>query len=89
MYQLLFIKGKTDATAKALAAIGYLSSEAIWAISLAIFVFVVYCHWRICSKAGYSGALSLLTLVPLIGSIILMLILAFGKWPIKRQRGRK
>lgn len=37
--------------------------------------------WRICSRAGFSGALSLLHLVPLIGSFIVMAILAFGTWP--------
>jgi hypothetical protein len=37
--------------------------------------------WRILSRAGYAGALSLLHLVPLIGSFIVMAILAFGEWP--------
>lgn len=37
--------------------------------------------WRICSRAGFSGALSLLHLVPVIGSFIVMAILAFSTWP--------
>ena len=37
--------------------------------------------WRICTRAGFSGALSLLHLVPLIGSFIVMAILAFSDWP--------
>ena len=37
--------------------------------------------WRICSRAGLSGALSLLHLVPVIGSFIVMAILAFSTWP--------
>ncbi len=37
--------------------------------------------WRICVRAGYSGALSLFHLVPLIGSFIVMAVLAFGTWP--------
>jgi hypothetical protein len=45
--------------------------------------FGVLCHWRICAKAGYSGAMSLLILVPGIGAIILMCILAFGNWPVR------
>lgn len=37
--------------------------------------------WRICNRAGFSGALSLLHLVPVIGSFIVMAILAFSTWP--------
>ena len=36
---------------------------------------------RICTRAGFSGALSLFHLVPLIGSFIVMAILAFSTWP--------
>ncbi len=37
--------------------------------------------WRICTRAGFSGALSLFHLVPLIGSFIVMAVLAFSSWP--------
>jgi len=37
--------------------------------------------WRILTRAGYSGALSLFHLVPVIGSFIVMAILSFGDWP--------
>ncbi len=37
--------------------------------------------WRICTRAGFSGALSLFHLVPLIGWAIVMAILAFSDWP--------
>ena len=37
--------------------------------------------WRICTRAGFSGALSLFHLVPLIGSFIVMAVLAFSDWP--------
>ena len=37
--------------------------------------------WRICTRAGFSGALSLFHLVPLIGSFIVMGVLAFTDWP--------
>jgi uncharacterized membrane protein YhaH (DUF805 family) len=53
---------------------------------LAICVFSIYCYWRICAKAGYSGAMALLCLVPGVGAIILMCILAFGNWPIHAGR---
>ena len=37
--------------------------------------------WRIFVRAGFSGALSLFHLVPLIGSFIVMAVLAFSAWP--------
>lgn len=37
--------------------------------------------WRICTRAGFSGALSLFYLVPVIGSFIVMGMLAFSTWP--------
>ena len=42
----------------------------------------VYC--KIFSKAGYHWAMGLIALVPL-GNLILLLILAFGQWPIHRE----
>jgi len=40
--------------------------------------------WKICSKAGWSGALSLLMLVPLV-NLILPFYVAFATWPIQRE----
>jgi hypothetical protein len=37
--------------------------------------------WRICTRAGFSGALSLFHFVPVIGSFIVMAVLAFSDWP--------
>lgn len=37
--------------------------------------------WRICTRAGFSGALSLFHLVPVVGSLVVMAILAFSDWP--------
>jgi hypothetical protein len=53
-------------------------------ISLAITIFILICNWRIVSKAGYSGALSLLMLIP-IANIIVYIIFAFSKWPIQQE----
>lgn len=36
--------------------------------------------WHICKKAGYSGALALLMLIPLV-NLGLFYFLAFAKWP--------
>jgi heme/copper-type cytochrome/quinol oxidase subunit 2 len=53
-------------------------------ISIASVVFSVIIGWRIFSKAGYSGAMSLLMFVP-IANIVALCILAFGTWPIYEE----
>ncbi len=56
-------------------------------IVLLVCVFMIFCYWKIFSKAGYSGALSLLMLVP-IANLILFIWFAFAEWPvIKQARG--
>jgi uncharacterized membrane protein YhaH (DUF805 family) len=50
-------------------------------VHLLISLLLIIPSWRILSRAGYSGALSLFHLVPVIGSFIVMAILAFGDWP--------
>ncbi len=52
--------------------------------SLIVIIFAVIIYWRIFSKAGYSGALSLLMFVP-IANIIVLCVLAFGDWPIYKE----
>jgi amino acid transporter len=49
-----------------------------------ILVLTIVIYWRIASKAGYAGALSLLMLVPLVNLIIIILF-AFTEWPIERE----
>lgn len=57
-------------------------------IGLVILAFWIFCWWKIFSKAGYSGALSLIFLagfVPLIGPIVCLILViwfAFSKWPV-------
>jgi hypothetical protein len=48
---------------------------------------VVWPFWRICTRAGFPGALSLLMLVP-IGNIILPFVLAFAEWPALKTADR-
>ena len=45
--------------------------------------------WRIFTRAGFSGALSLFHLVPVIGLFIVMAILAFSDWPAGEARPRR
>ena len=56
-------------------------------ISVFAFILPVIAFWKICSKAGFSGALGLLTIVP-IANIILLLYLAFAEWPALRRDGK-
>jgi hypothetical protein len=44
-------------------------------------LFLIIPTWRICVRAGFAGAWSLLHLIPMIGSFVVMAILAFGDWP--------
>jgi hypothetical protein len=54
-------------------------------VIIAIMAFTIWVYWRIFVKAGYNGALSLLNLVPGVGPLICMVILAFGRWPIEDE----
>jgi len=51
-------------------------------------VVALICWWKIFSKAGHSGAMGLLILIPVIGELIMLLILAFGKWPALQELAR-
>jgi glycopeptide antibiotics resistance protein len=54
----------------------------VWlVVVLAMIIFPIFCFWRIFTKAGYNGAMALLCLIPGIGMIIVLCILAFGTWP--------
>ncbi len=50
-------------------------------VHLLVSLLLIIPSWRILSRAGYSGALSLFHLVPVIGPFIVMATLAFGDWP--------
>jgi uncharacterized membrane protein YhaH (DUF805 family) len=67
-------------------AIGAMSAIfGIWMlIAVAIYVLTIWFFWRILAKAGFSGALALLNLIPL-GTFVILLILAFGQWPNQRS----
>ena len=53
---------------------------------VALTIAFVWLFWRVFQKAGYPGALGLLCLIPSVGPIVCMAILAFGTWPIETQR---
>ena len=60
-------------------------------IGIAIAVFSIFCWWKIFSKAGYNGALSLVFIagiIPLIGPIICLILFvwfAFAEWPVTKK----
>jgi hypothetical protein len=39
----------------------------------------------ICRKTGWSWALGLVSLIPVVGTVILFVILALAEWPIQRD----
>jgi hypothetical protein len=49
---------------------------------LLFMAFAVFCFWRIFTKAGMAGPLSLLLIIPGIGPLIVVCILAFGEWKV-------
>ena len=62
-------------------AIGMLCFLGVMAAVLAL---VITIWWRIFDKTGYGGAMSLLMLLPII-NLIMLLVLAFGEWPIQQE----
>ena len=52
---------------------------------LIVFLITVAAYYVILKKTGYNPWLSLLILLPGIGSLILLLMLVFTEWPIERE----
>jgi hypothetical protein len=58
----------------------------IWSlIILAGYVLCIWFFWRIFARAGMSGALALLNIIPF-GTVVCLIILAFGAWPALEGR---
>ncbi|WP_305825246.1 hypothetical protein [Massilia brevitalea] len=55
-----------------------------WIILLAFIAFALFPFWRILNKAGYSGAWSILTLVPVVNLIVLW-VFALVEWPVEKK----
>lgn len=54
-------------------------------IGLITALIIIVPLWKIFGKAGMHPALSLLVLIPGIGALIVLLILAFGEWQPQRR----
>jgi hypothetical protein len=55
-------------------------------IYLVVIVLAIVGWYKILAKAGYSGWLALLALIPVV-NFILFLVFAFSDWPHQRQSG--
>jgi hypothetical protein len=53
----------------------------IWLISTVV---IIIAWWRIFSKMGFPGVLSLLNLIPIV-SFFLPIVFAFIEWPIEKE----
>jgi hypothetical protein len=73
-----------DQSAAAAAAFFATFMGVIVLVALVLVAFTIYLYWRIAEKAGYNGAWSLLTLVPL-GHIILLILFAVVDWPLEAE----
>jgi hypothetical protein len=72
-----------------LLALGSFTVFAFLAAHLLMALVLIIPTWRICTRAGFSGALSLFHLVPVIGSFIVMGMLAFSTWPAGEAAPRR
>ncbi|HLJ84135.1 MAG TPA: hypothetical protein VKT51_08195 [Candidatus Eremiobacteraceae bacterium] len=73
----------TNASAGAFAAIAGMGIVGVL-IGIGLLILSLWINWTIASKAGYSGALSLLLLIPIV-NLIIVLIFAFSEWPVQRE----
>jgi hypothetical protein len=61
--------------------------DSVWHWLLLIVLLTFYIPaWRIVSKAGFHGVLSLLLLVPLV-NIVMLWVFAFVPWPVEQRKG--
>jgi hypothetical protein len=68
----------------------FLGPETILPIASAIavivgIIFIVWPAWRICSRAGFPGAMGLLIMIPPL-NLVLLYVLAFAEWPALRNQ---
>lgn len=72
-----------------LLALGSFTVFVLMVVYLLMSLVLIIPTWHICTRAGFSGALSLFHLVPVIGSFIVMGMLAFSTWPAGEASPRR
>jgi hypothetical protein len=60
------------------------SMMAFGCIYLGIIAFFIAMFWNIFAKAGFSGARAFLLFIPIV-NIVIILMFAFGEWPMRRE----
>lgn len=83
---MTLLQGHNEEAAAAAAGLMGLGCMGFILFALVLMIFPVFCFWRIFTKAGHNGAMALLCLIPGVGMIIVLCILAFGDWPALRNR---
>ena len=58
--------------------------DLVWSMILALLLVVPL--WRICGRAGYTPALSLLAIIPWLECAIVAAIPGFAEWPTLKNR---
>jgi hypothetical protein len=66
--------------------LGVLTLSLIFVVYFVLSLFLIIPTWRICRRAGFSGAVSLFHLIPGIGLFIVLAVLAFSTWPAGEAR---
>jgi hypothetical protein len=86
--QLLFVSLLADASSDAAnnAIAGAMAGFGVVGIlvGIGLLILSLIINWTIAAKAGYSGALSLLMLIPLV-NVIIILMFAFSEWPVQKE----
>lgn len=64
------------------------SGAAIESIILIVIFCVVFATpvWRICRRAGFNHAISLIAFIPFIGFLLIAGLLAFSEWPVQPSK---
>jgi len=77
------VKGiKMESTIETAVAAGIAIGIVLFWLAIVVITIVAYC--KIFSKAGYGWAIGLLMIVP-VANLIVMLVLAFGDWPVLKE----
>ena len=64
--------------------IGPMEILVILCVAFIVVPVVVIPYWKIFSKAGFAGPISLLMLIPLV-NLVTLYVVAFSEWPVLRQ----
>jgi len=75
----------SNAAASMLGVGAFVAIVVYFIILLGMIALFIWIFWKIFTKAGFNGALAFLNLVPGVGNLICILILAFSAWPVENE----